>query len=293
MPFAHGGGRPDSRDRPKPIVPRDHVVAGSSYRYAEGEEPECSLSDLGKYIVEGSIGSKRCYFFSGWEGVDFPLPAGRAANDADLQIDIRRRYAAMLENIDTWLGKMTDTLVRRGMLNNTIILFASDHGEMLGDRNMWKKQVPYEPSVRVPLIWSGPGIRPCGLDQSPGSLVDISATLLSFAGAAPLTVSDSLDLTEYLAGRAAYPRRYSHSGLGEWRAITDGRWKLVLGYRTDLPLSKMQFGAIRPLDSSKGRLFDLWGDPGELSNLWEFNREIRERMLSALLQEAQRSSTAT
>lgn len=276
--------------RPSPLPPRhyaDNVVGQEAVDYlraVDSAEPWFAMVNFpGPHepmdVTEAMVAE--------WEGVRFPPPMGRSIDDAELQNEIRRRYAAMLENIDRWLGSMIDTLARRGILNDTIILFASDHGEMLGDRNLWKKQVPYEPSVRVPMIWSGPGIQAGELvDDAPASLIDIPATLLSFAGAAPLATSDGRDLTGYLAGREAYPRAYAHSGLGEWRAVTDGRWKLVLGYRKDLPLSKMQFGTFQPSDGSGGQLFDLRADPWEQSNLWDTNCEARERLRFELLREA-------
>lgn len=217
-----------------------------------------------------------------WEGVAFPLPHGRQKDDADLQTEIRRRYAAMLENVDTWLGRMIDELDRRDMLANTVIVFASDHGEMLGDRNLWKKQVPYEPSVRVPLVWAGPGIAPLGQSDHPASLVDIPVTLLSMAQAAPLEESDGFDLTASLGG-ADYPRTHAIAGLGAWRAITDGRWKLVMGFRTDLNLTAMQFGTFDVDNLDPGRLYDLATDPLELKNLWATCPSHRDRLMSLLV----------
>ena len=223
---------------------------------------------------------------SAWGDVDFPSPVGRENHDAALQQEIRRRYAAMLGNIDLWLGRMIAELTRRDLLRNTIILFASDHGEMLGDRNLWKKQVPFEPSLRVPLVWSGPGIQPRGLVDGPASLIDIPATLLSLVGAESLDSSDGIDLSDFLAGRARCPRRVAHSGLGEWRAVTDGRWKLILGYRNDQAQEDMQRGAFRPETGGPVQLFDLQSDPRETLDLWDIRVAERERLRTEILAEA-------
>ena len=219
---------------------------------------------------------------SRWEGVDFPLPQARRNDDAALQVEIRRRYAAMLENIDTWLGRMAALLERRGLRKDTVIVFASDHGEMLGDRNLWKKQVPYEQSVRVPLVWNGGAFRRHGVLDRPASLIDIPVTLLSLAGAAPMAEADGIDLSGYLGGTEDYPREFASAGLGEWRAVTDGRWKLVEGYRTDLSLTRLQFGTFQPSDDRTGLLFDLLQDPLETTNLWDQHPEDRERLRAVI-----------
>lgn len=224
-----------------------------------------------------------------WDDVDFPLPYGRTNEDGDLQRDIRRRYAAMLNNIDTWLGKMVAELSRRDLLENTIIVFASDHGEMLGDRNLWEKQVPYEPSLRVPLVWAGPGIEARGLVDSLGSLIDIPVTLLAMAGAAQLDASDGHDLSSFLGGSASSPNQVLQSGLGEWRAVTDGRWKLALGYRTDQTQRTLQTGVFQTDMSTPGLLFDLDSDPRESVNLWNSHVTERERLREEIMANVRRA----
>lgn len=222
-----------------------------------------------------------------WAGVDFPLPYGRANEDAALQREIRRRYAAMLGNIDQWLGRMVAELTRRDLLENTIIVFASDHGEMLGDRNLWEKQVPYEPSLNVPMVWAGPGVRSRGLVDCAASLIDIPVTLLAMANATCLDTSDGHDLSGYLGGGATLPDKVVYSGLGEWRAVTDGRWKLVLGYRTDQTQRTLQTGVFQQPDrSTQGLLFDLRSDPRETSNLWHSHIVERERLLAEISADA-------
>ena len=222
---------------------------------------------------------------AGWDSVQFPLPYGRPNPDADLQQDIRRRYASMLETIDFWLGRMVAHLAERGMIENTLVVFASDHGEMLGDRNLWKKQVPWEPSLRVPMVLAGPGIAARGVvDDGPATILDLPATFIARAGAAPMPEDEGTDLSPWLAGEAQYPRKLASSGLGEWRAVTDGRWKLVLGYRTDQPLFDLQAGHFDPDPTAPGQLYDLVADPRETSNLWQAAPGPRKRLLAKLMQ---------
>ncbi|MFC1574083.1 sulfatase, partial [Candidatus Latescibacterota bacterium] len=93
-----------------------------------------------------------------WRGVEFPQPNRCKQFSPEKHVDIRQNYTAMIENIDRWLGMYVDVLENSGELDNTIIVFSSDHGEMLGDHNRWAKVVPYQPSVGVPLVIGGPGV---------------------------------------------------------------------------------------------------------------------------------------
>jgi len=200
-----------------------------------------------------------------WEGVEFPLPHLRDnSGDAELQQDIRRRYAAMIENIDSWIGRYLAHLEATGQLDNTVVVFASDHGEMLGDRNLWKKQVPFEASLRVPMILAGPGILARGMvDDGPANLLDLVPTYLTLGGADPMEGVEGYDLTAYLAGNAAYPRRFTQSGLGAWRAVTDGRHKLIVGLDETVNQEMLQQGVFDPQDT-RALLFDLDTDPDEM-----------------------------
>jgi len=96
---------------------------------------------------------------------------------------IRSLYYAKISHIDSWFGRILDTLEDRGMLDNTAVIFWSDHGEMLCDKGRFGKSVFYEEAVHVPLI-----IRPIQSDR-PGrvcdklvSMVDVFATILDLAG---------------------------------------------------------------------------------------------------------------
>lgn len=218
-----------------------------------------------------------------WADVEFPLPHLRDNTDAELQQDIRRRYAAMLENVDRWLGIYIETLRELGQLENTLIVFASDHGEMLGDRNLWKKQVPYEASVQVPLVFAGPGVSARG--HMPGllaNLLDLPATFLAKAGLSIPGDYEGCDLAGVLAGGATPKGRTVTSGLGGWRAITDGRYKLLVGFSTDIFQESLQFGDLRPDVFNSGSLFNLENDPLETENLWDSAVDIRERLLALL-----------
>ncbi len=219
-----------------------------------------------------------------WAEVDLPIATGCCHSDPDLVQTIRRYYAAMIENIDDWVGKMIDQLKDQGQFENTLIVFSSDHGEMLGDRNLWQKSVPFEPAVHVPLIISGPGVVPRGnLPGATGSLIDLPPTLLGLAGV-PIPGSYSgYDLRSFLAGDSENPREHTQTGLGSWRAITDGRYKLVIGLDDSVPQDEIQFGKFDASEPIKGALYDLWNDPHELTDLWEKEQPIRKRLLQVIM----------
>ena len=94
-------------------------------------------------------------------------------------------YFARITMIDTWLGTILDTLEETGQADNTVIIFTSDHGEMLGDRRWFSKTLPHDGSARIPLILSGPGIAAGTQAEVPVSTWDTAATILDVAGITP------------------------------------------------------------------------------------------------------------
>ena len=112
------------------------------------------------------------------------MPAPNGVNEYSPAINqtIRQNYTAMCENIDRVIGLYLDKLAGKGELENTIVIFSSDHGEMLGDHGLWGKIVPYQPSASVPLIVSGPGVRQGTTSSALVSLIDLTASFLDYAG---------------------------------------------------------------------------------------------------------------
>ena len=102
----------------------------------------------------------------------------------DMKREVTRDYYALVEQIDTQFGRLMTWLEENGLRENTIVIFMSDHGEMLGDHGQyWKGPYFYEQLIHVPLIISCPGVIKCGLRSSAlVELVDISATLLDLCG---------------------------------------------------------------------------------------------------------------
>ncbi len=105
----------------------------------------------------------------------------------------RRQYSAKVELIDRQVGKILDALHARDDAANTIVVFASDHGEMLGDFGLFQKQMAYEGALRVPLIVSGSGIAR-GRSKALVELFDLNPTLVDLAG---LPVQDGLEAASF------------------------------------------------------------------------------------------------
>jgi len=202
-----------------------------------------------------------------YDDTEFDLPVNPDPNvHADLLQHQRRSYAACCEHIDELCGRIITKVTKRGELDNTLIIFASDHGEMLGDHGRWTKGVPQEGSVHVPLIAAGPGVsgegRTCdGLVE----LIDLAATITDAAGAEPVDGWDSRSLAPMLAGRADGHRDVTLSGLRDWRSAFDGRYKLVTR------------------EGKREAVYDLQNDPGETENVMEsVAGEAIDRLESAM-----------
>ncbi len=205
-----------------------------------------------------------------YDGVRFadPVNPGPVANDHQA---IRRAYAAMITGIDDWVGRLIDQIQKRGEMDNTYIIFASDHGEMLGDHGRWNKAVAYEPSVHVPLIVSGPGIKPGKQCDALVELIDIAATITDLASLAVPESWDARSLRRLLLEDAtAAHRDIQLSGLMNWAMIYDGQYKYI---RTD---------------NQADELYDLHADEIECNNLATHLPQIAEQLHERLTQELAR-----
>ncbi|HUP24950.1 MAG TPA: sulfatase-like hydrolase/transferase [Thermoanaerobaculia bacterium] len=202
-----------------------------------------------------------------------PPHAYRGSIDSQHHLRIRQNYAAMIENIDRWVGTYLETLERRGELENTIVVYASDHGEMLGDHGRWGKSVPYQSSAGVPLIVAGPGVRRGHRSQALVSLMDLSATFLDYGGQAVPGDMDSRSLRPVMEGASEHHREWVRSGLRDWRLVWDGRYKYVTGFAGEAE-----------------QLFDLEADPWEDRNILAAAPAEALRLREILRAETQRAA---
>jgi arylsulfatase A-like enzyme len=199
-----------------------------------------------------------------WRGAKFPQPNRCTELDPPAHELVRQNYAAMIENIDLRVGQFLDKVKERGELDNTLIAFSSDHGEMLGDHNLWAKRHPHQGSAGVPLVLSGPAVRRGVTIQQPATTLDLTATFLDYAGVAVPKDIDSRSLRPVLAGNGKPARDHVLSGMDSWRLVMQDNYKYVRGWRDgDL-------------------LFDLNNDPRENENLAAARPKVAQRLARLL-----------
>jgi len=203
-----------------------------------------------------------------WKDADLPIPSPNETHLTDQELlAARRNYSAMTENIDRRIGELLDLVRERGELENTLVVFSSDHGEMLGEHGKFAKSLPWEGSVRVPLVMAGPGVPTGQCVSSPATILDLAATFLDTAGA-DARFHESRSLWPVLRGEKEAARKMVRSGLRNWRMVCDGRYKLVRGFS--------ESGGSPGEDA----LFDLEADPGETRNVASERPEVARALVA-------------
>ena len=180
-------------------------------------------------------------------------------------------FYACIDLLDDCIGELMDGLARDGLLENTIVIYSSDHGDMYGQRCIWGKTTFFEPSMGVPLVMAGPGIDDKGKHtRAPVSLMDLFPTTCALCDLPIPEGLDGVDVSALLRDpeNGAPARDYAPSAFyrygvrvrggagapeGEpchaWRAIRERDWKYV------------------EIEDADPLLFDMVNDPEERTNL--------------------------
>ena len=170
----------------------------------------------------------------------------------------KRYYYANITFIDEQIGRVLQTLKDKGMYDNSLIIFVSDHGDMMGDHYHWRKTYPYEGSTHIPYIikWPAKAQVVPGKVDNPVELRDLLPTFLEIAGTSVPTDIDGRSLLSLAKGTETEWRKYidlehatCYSDDNYWCALTDGKIKYVWRFYT-----------------GEEQLFDLAKDPKELHN---------------------------
>jgi arylsulfatase len=175
----------------------------------------------------------------------------------------RAGYYGQVTYVDEQIGQILEELDSRGMMEDTLIVYTSDHGDMLGDHFMWRKCQPYQSSVRIPMLMRWPkglvSARRGRVVDQPTELRDLMPTFLDAARALE-PVADSLDglsLLRLADAKTEGWRPYidmehdiCYSPLVHWNALTDGHVKYIFHAH----------------DGSE-QMFDLDNDPQEMHDL--------------------------
>lgn len=197
-------------------------------------------------------------------------------NPSEVRQEIANYYA-MISHHDSEIGKVFETLKECGDLDNTLVVYLSDHGLALGQHGLLGKQNLYEHSVSVPMILAGPGVPKNSVHQGMIYSLDLFPLLCHLA---QLKVPDSLDsLPIHQSGfpGASFKRDSIFSFYKDvQRMVSDGRWKLIAYFVN----SQLRY-----------QLFDLRNDPHELNNLVDEVEHMDEfQRLNVLLNDWQKKT---
>ncbi len=223
--------------------PHDPFVARRKYWDLYEDHPELTPPDAIAYAAQDPH-SKRLLDACDWTGLDVQPHHVRRA---------RQGYYANISYIDDKIGEILDVL--QSTRQEAIIVFLSDHGEMLGRRGLWFKMNFFEGSARVPLMISVPG-RAAGRVSDPVSTIDVLPTLCDLAGISLddiLPWTDGISLVPQMNGQprtTPVAMEYAAEGsITPMVALREGAWKYVR------------------CACDPEQLFDIAGDPDEAVNL--------------------------
>ncbi|MEM7117673.1 MAG: sulfatase-like hydrolase/transferase [Chloroflexota bacterium] len=184
----------------------------------------------------------------------------------------RRAFYALCTHIDHHIGRLIGTLHWEGLLEDTIIMFTSDHGDMLGNHGMWAKQVFYENSTNIPMILMGAKDDPrVGLNRTDERLVEIRDVMPTLLDLCNIPIPETVEGLSMLGDekRDTLYGEYGESSHAS-RMVRDERYKLIW-----YPCG------------NHFQLFDLHEDPNELNDLaYKLEtKEIQERLSNILRDE--------
>lgn len=217
-------------------------------------------------------------YYDLYDPADMDLPVGHAPEyrpqhpelqqvaqffDYDAHFDAQRirqakaAYYGLVSFMDACVGRVLAALERSGQADNTLILYVSDHGDMMGDLGFWTKQVMYEASAGVPMILAGPGVPQGARRKTATNLFDVAPTALEIFGLSPQQDAPPLFGSSLVAlaqapddlDRATFSEYHDGGSSTGTFMLRWNRWKYVhyVGYTP--------------------QLFDLDADPHELRDL--------------------------
>ena len=234
-------------------------------KYKNAEIPEPVIGDW-------------CHFLDSVQGG----PSAAFGNfGAEHALESRKHYYANITFIDEMVGQIIQALKQKGMYENSIICFTSDHGDMLGDHHHWRKTYAYEGSANIPFLLKWPQnfnarLKRGSINENVVELRDFLPTFLEASGAEIPDDMDGLSLLKLIKNPDAEWRPFidlehatCYSQENYWCALTNGEWKYIWFFRT-----------------GEEQLFNLKDDPNELKNLSGINlaelKRWRKNMVSHL-----------
>lgn len=192
----------------------------------------------------------------------------------------RKAYYANITFIDEQVGNIIKSLKKKGIYDNTLIIFTADHGDMLGDHHLWRKSYPYEGSTHVPMLLRWPKNFDSSLTRGstlehPVEIRDILPTCLDAANAEIPPKLDGQSILDLVRNDEPQWREYidlehgtCYNNINHWMGLTDGKYKYVFHAKDGLE-------QLFDIQNDKSETADISQDPANASmvSLWR-NRLI-------------------
>ena len=199
-------------------------------------------------------------YYPGFDGFSAAIPPGSRKELSDDEFaEVKAAYAGEVTMVDRWIGHVVDTLTELDLMKDTLIVFTSDHGTMMGEQDEIHKGADRlrHQCTRVPLLFRHPGGE--GAGRKVGGLVqhqDIMPTALSLLGLPCPDRVQGEDLWPMVTGDAPSSREIIISAFGKYASVRTPKWNLVV------PWAPLPEGA-----AGRRELYDTESDPDELTNV--------------------------
>ena len=172
--------------------------------------------------------------------------------------EVRRGYYGAVTFMDQQFGRLIAGLEKLQLRNNTIVVFVSDHGYLLGEHQMWKKSILWEEAIHVPLIISAPGKKQGVRTDHIVELLDLFPTLAELSGLPPEPGAQGQSLVPLLDDPCAQlPRQDAFITVGKGHGLRSGKWAYMW-----YPKKKGKKG-----NTEGSMLYDMENDPEQFTNL--------------------------
>ena len=212
------------------------------------------------------------------------IERGEAKLSPEDEAQIRNLYYAGVTQADAAIGELVEVLRAKGVLDRTLVVVTSDHGESLGEQGLWEHNHMVQTNLLIPLVMRLPGSLQAGRRvEAITDSIDLLPTVCELVGAELPPQSEARELVDgrsllpLVRGDAASLREYSYSENGLWTTIRSPRWKLWVPSRA--------MGADSVLDpavADRARLFDLEADPSEERDVLAAHPDVAAKLLSDL-----------
>ena len=269
-------------DRPEPFF----LKVSFARPHSPYDPPERFLRMYDDVALPGAVVGNWAAHYAERSGLSYDIWHGNLGPDQVRRS--RQGYYGSVSFVDEQIGRILGVLEDRGWLNQTLIIYTADHGDMTGDHHLWRKSYAYEASARVPMLMRWPtGLASAARGRvltQPVELRDILPTFLDAASAPGAEELDGRSLLSLVRGNTTEWREYidlehdvCYGPENHWNALTDGHTKYIFHARDG---GEQLFD----LDNDPGELNDLGSDPAHQGRL----RQWRERMVNHLAERGEK-----